>query len=68
MYGPRDLVLLLVGAQLFHTLSHLLLGVFVTLPLQLKVPRMVITGRLNALITAVNALVAAALVWWAGQL
>jgi hypothetical protein len=29
---------------------------------------MVITGRLNALITAVNALVAAALVWWAGQL
>jgi hypothetical protein len=68
MYGPRDYVLLLAGAQLFHAASHLVLRGVVALPIALKRPRMLLTPRLNRRLAVVNAAIAAALLWWVGRM
>ena len=68
MGGGRDLVLVLAGAEAFHTFSHVWMGLSGVLPLQLKVPRMVVTARLNLAATLINAVITAALFWWARHL
>jgi hypothetical protein len=68
MNSLRDVVLVLAGASAFHTVSHLVLGVSVALPLQLRLPHMTLTHRLNNTAVIVNALITAWLFWWATRL
>ena len=63
----REMLVFLTGAQAFHTLSHLWLGFAVALPMQLKRRRMSVTPALNTFAVVVNALIAAALLWWAAK-
>ena len=64
----RDIVLILAGAEAFHTLSHMWLGTSGVLPLQVKMPHMTVTARLNIAAVIVNALVTVGLFWWALRL
>ncbi len=68
MGSVRDVVLVLAGAQAFHTVSHLVLGVCVELPLQMKMPRMALTSRMNTVVIIINAVVTIGLFWWASRL
>lgn len=68
MITLRDAVMLAAGAEAFHTLSHVLLGVMVTLPLQVTWPRIAVTAQVNAVAIGVNALITVALLWWAVRL
>jgi hypothetical protein len=68
MESVRDVLLVLAGAQAFHTVSHVWLGAAGVLPLQVKLPRMVVTARQNAAAIVINAVTAVALFWWAARL
>ena len=62
----RDIVIFLAGAEFFHTLSHIILPYFISMPLDMGV--MVLTPTLNLLIIGINALITLALLWWAYRL
>lgn len=66
MCSKRDIIVFFAGAQAFHTLSHILLGLFVTLPMQLSF--MTLTPLLNFWAILINAGVTAVLLWWASTL
>ena len=68
MSSLRDLVLVLAGTEAFHAISHVWLGISGLLPLQLKVPHMAVTARLNAAAIVINALITTGLFWWAVRL
>ena len=68
MLTLRETLLVLAGAEAFHALAHFVLGGTGVLPLQLKVPQMTITTRVNTVAVVVNTLIAAALFWWAARL
>lgn len=66
MFSLRDFVIFLAGAEFFHTLSHLLLPYFISLPLDIKF--IVLTTTMNIWVVAINALITIALLWWAKRL
>ena len=68
MLTLRETLLVLVGAEAFHTLSHLWLGRSGLLPMQLRLPHMTVTTRVNLVAVVVNAVITAALFWWAARL
>jgi hypothetical protein len=59
----RDCCVFLAGAQAFHTISHLLLGVSGSLPMELKYPPMTVTASMNAWAIAINAITTFALIY-----
>jgi hypothetical protein len=67
MSGLRDVVLVVAGAEAFHPLTHVWLGMSGVLPLRVQVPRMTVTARVNGAAIAINALLTAGLCWWAGR-
>lgn len=66
MFTFRDLIIFLAGAEFFHTLIHIFLYYFISLPLDLNF--MVLTSRLNNLAIIINAVFTIGLIWWAKQL
>ncbi|KTC66654.1 hypothetical protein Lade_1312 [Legionella adelaidensis] len=62
----RDVVIFFAGAEFFHTLSHIILPYFVSMPLDIGV--MVLTPSLNLWIIGINALITVALLGWAYKL
>ncbi len=62
----RDIVIFFAGAAFFHTLSHIILPYFVSMPLDIGI--MVLTPTLNLWIIGINALITLALLWWAYKL
>ncbi len=59
----RDMVIFFAGAQFFHTLSHVILPFFITLPLDMKF--MIFTSTINMWAVIINAVITLALLWWA---
>jgi len=62
----RDIVIFLAGAQFFHTISHIILPYFLSLPLDMKV--ITLTPSLNSWVIVVNALITILLIFWAYRL
>jgi len=62
----RDVVIFFAGAEFFHTISHIILPYFFTMPLNMSF--MVLTTRLNCWAIAANAIITIALLWWAYKL
>lgn len=59
----RDLVVFLAGAEFFHTLSHIILPYFFSLPIDFKF--MVLTPSMNLWIIIISALITIGLLWLA---
>lgn len=66
MLKLRDVLIFLAGAEFFHTLSHIILPYFVTLPIDIKF--MMFTPALNVWAIILNALITIGLLWWASRL
>lgn len=64
--GLRDFVIFLAGAEFFHTISHLILPYFVTMPVDLRV--ILLTSTMNIWIVIINGLLTILLLWWAAKL
>jgi hypothetical protein len=62
----RDVVIFLAGAEFFHTLSHIILPYFITLPLNMEF--MILTPSLNMWTIIINAIITVALLWWASRI
>lgn len=62
----RDIVIFIAGAEFFHTLSHIILPYFITLPLDIKF--FTFTSTINLLAVMVNAIITLLLLWWAYRL
>lgn len=62
----RDIVIFTAGAEFFHTLSHIILPFFITLPIDMH--WMVFTSKMNFGAIGINALLTIALLWWAHRL
>jgi hypothetical protein len=64
----RDAMVFFAGAEAFHTLSHVWLGLSGTLPLEIPFPPMTITPGLNLFAIVVNALITVGLLYGARRL
>lgn len=66
MYTTREFILLLAGAQTFHTVSHIIIMYTGTLPI--KVCSFNWTKQSNLWAIIINAVITVALFWWASTL
>lgn len=66
MLKLRDVVIFFAGAEFFHTISHLILPYFISLPIDMKF--MVLTSAINIKVVFINAIITIALLWWAYRL
>lgn len=66
MFSFRDLIIFLAGAEFFHTITHIMMAFWVTLPLDFKF--VVLTKNLNLFAIVVNAIVTILLLWWGYKL
>jgi hypothetical protein len=66
MIKLRDVLIFLAGVTFFHTINHVMLPYFVTLPWDLNFMTLTLTG--NYWIIAGSALVTILLLWWASRL
>ena len=64
----RDALVFFAGAEAFHTLSHVWLGVSGMLPMEIQFPSITITQDLNVFVIVVNALVTVGLLYGAKRL
>ena len=64
----RDVVVFFAGAEAFHTLSHIGLGMSGLLPMSVSWFPVEVTPGLNAFAVVVNALVTCGLLYWAHRL
>lgn len=62
----RDIVLFFAGAEFFHTLSHVILPYFVSMPVDMGF--MILTPLMNVWFIGINALITLILLWWANRL
>jgi hypothetical protein len=62
----RDVVIFLAGAEFFHTISHIVMPYFISLPIDMKF--MVMTSTMNNYAIGVNAVITILLLWWAWRL
>lgn len=65
MFNKRETIIFFAGAEAFHTLSHILFAFTGTLPIRIFSFNW--TGQLNSAGIVINALVTAALLWWASK-
>lgn len=66
MLKLRDVVIFFAGAEFFHTISHIILPYFITLPIDMKF--IVFTSTINIWAVVINAIITIALLWWASRL
>lgn len=62
----RDTVIFIAGAEFFHTVSHIVIKYFVTLPLQINT--MIMTTHMNNWAIIINGIITILLLWWAARL
>lgn len=62
----RDVLIFLAGAEFFHTISHIVMPYFVSLPMDMKF--MVMTATMNNYAIVINAVITILLLWWARRL
>lgn len=63
MSSLRDIVIFIAGAEFFHTISHIILPFFITLPINIGF--MQLTPAFNYWAIAINAIITVILLWWA---
>lgn len=61
MFTKREILIFAIGAQAFHTLSHIILGLSNSLPMRLF--SITVTCHLNVIAILVNTAITAALCW-----
>lgn len=66
MLKLRDVLIFFAGAEFFHTLSHIVLPYFISMPLNMGF--MTFTPILNTWAIVINALLTIILLWWASRL
>ena len=66
MLKLREVLIFLAGAEFLHTLSHLFLASYATLPLDFKF--MILTPSLNFWAMIINGTLTAVLLIWASRL
>lgn len=66
MFSFRDLIIFLAGAEFFHTLTHIILPFFITLPVDFKY--VVLTNNMNIFAIIINAIITLLLLWWGHKL
>lgn len=66
MCSLRDVAIFFAGAEFFHTISHVVLPYFITLPIDMKFIQF--TVNLNFWAIAINAIITILLLWWAHKL
>lgn len=66
MCSLRDVLIFLAGAAFFHTISHMMLPMFVKLPMSFGV--MILSTMGNIWIIVGSALLTIVLLWWACRL
>lgn len=66
MCSKRDAIIFLAGAQTFHTLSLIILTYSDALPI--TVLGLTLTAQMSNVVIIVNAVITAALIWWAMQI
>lgn len=66
MLKLRDVVIFFAGAEFFHTLSHIVLPYFISLPLNMGF--MMFTPTWNIWAIVINAILTIILLWWASRL
>lgn len=66
MLKLREVVIFVAGAEFFHTLSHVILPYFVSLPINMKF--MILTPTINVWAIIINTVITVALLWWASRL
>lgn len=66
MWSKKEIVIFFVGAQFFHTLSHIFIGIAGILPITFFNIRW--TTQLNLWTIVINALITVALYWWSTKL
>lgn len=66
MIKLRDVIVFLAGAEFFHTLSHIILPFFITLPIHTTIIE--ITNTVNYVAILINAIITLLLLWWAKKL
>jgi hypothetical protein len=66
MIKLRDVIIFLAGAEFFHTLSHIILPFFITLPVH--TPIIEVTNSVNYAAISINAIITLLLLWWAKKL
>ncbi|STY29170.1 Uncharacterised protein [Legionella wadsworthii] len=62
----RDVIIFFAGAEFFHTVSHIILPFFISMPINLGF--MILTPHFNLWIIGINALITLLLLWWACRL
>lgn len=65
MFSLKNVLIFLAGAAFFHTLSHILLPIYLDLPLQIK--GMVFTSTMNNWAIAFSGAVTVVLLWFASK-
>lgn len=66
MIKLRDVIVFLAGAEFFHTLSHIILPFFITLPIHTNIIE--VTNTVNYIAILINAIIMLLLLWWAKKL
>lgn len=66
MIKLRDVIVFLAGAEFFHTISHIILPYFITLPIHTSVIE--VTHTVNYVAIFINAIITLLLLWWATKL
>lgn len=66
MWSKKDILIFLAGAQTFHTLTHIILGMSNTLPIQFF--SITWTTQLNIIAIVLNVIITVGLLWWAHKL
>lgn len=66
MFSFRDFIIFLAGAEFFHTLTHILIPLFIKLPLEIN--SFMFTQRMNFWAIILNAIITLLLLWWAARL
>jgi len=65
MFTFRDVVVFFAGAEFFHTISHIILGYVLHLPMHVGI---LWTHHLNTVAVVVNAAITIVLIWWSMRL
>jgi hypothetical protein len=66
MFSKRDIIIFCAGAAAFHTLSHIGLSLFATLPMEFSF--ITLTPVLNFWAILISAGITGTLLWWASTL
>lgn len=62
----RDIVIFIAGAEFCHTLSHIILPYFITLPIDMRF--FTFTSTINLFAVIFNFVITLLLLWWAYRL